>query len=323
MEPLEKYKRYVTSFGNLENAASANSVHTLMPATWLSGVKPGPEPARRPHGDDARPGDRREDRPGHVAAVAGSRVRNHDAGGGLPVGAGCYYSSTLSFRDAHRRCRWSSTRARYSCSCSARATRPQERDAIAAPDQQPAGPDLRSHQGAEERRSVASDRAGARRVTWRPCARSSGAWRKSEARDLSKVKLPEAPVGELDAFDAQVKMMFDLVALAYQANLTRVASYIMVAEGTNRTYNHIGVPDSFHPLSHHANDRSGCEAREDPELAHGAVRGVPRQDGGDAGWRRLAARPFDIHVRLEHEQQRPAQQLSAADHSRRWRQRQA
>ena len=49
--------------------------------------------------------------------------------------------------------------------------------------------------------------------------------------------------------------MFDLVALAYQANLTRVASYIMVAEGTNRTYNHIGISDAFHPLSHHANDK--------------------------------------------------------------------
>ena len=48
--------------------------------------------------------------------------------------------------------------------------------------------------------------------------------------------------------------MFDLIALAYQADLTRVASYIMAAEGTNRTYNHIGVPDSFHPVSHHAND---------------------------------------------------------------------
>ncbi len=35
--------------------------------------------------------------------------------------------------------------------------------------------------------------------------------------------------------------MFDLIALAYQADLTRVASYIMVAEGTNRTYNHIGI----------------------------------------------------------------------------------
>jgi len=40
-------------------------------------------------------------------------------------------------------------------------------------------------------------------------------------------------------------LMFDLIAIAYQADLTRVASYIMVAEGTNRTYNHIGVPDSF------------------------------------------------------------------------------
>ena len=48
--------------------------------------------------------------------------------------------------------------------------------------------------------------------------------------------------------------MFDLLALAYQADLTRVATYIMVAEGTNRTYNHIGVPDAFHPVSHHAND---------------------------------------------------------------------
>jgi hypothetical protein len=61
-------------------------------------------------------------------------------------------------------------------------------------------------------------------------------------------------VGELENFAEQVKLMFDLIALAFQADLTRVASYIMVAEGTNRTYNHIGVPDAFHPVSHHAND---------------------------------------------------------------------
>src|SRR5262249_262928 len=77
---------------------------------------------------------------------------------------------------------------------------------------------------------------------------------KAEAKDLSALAIPEAPVGGLDSFPDQVKLMFDLIALAYQADLTRVASYIMVAEGTNRTYNHIGVPDSFHPVSHHAND---------------------------------------------------------------------
>src|SRR5215216_8132187 len=73
------------------------------------------------------------------------------------------------------------------------------------------------------------------------------------------MKIPNAPVGELEDFAEQVKLMFDLLALAYQADLTRVASYIMVAEGTNRTYNHIDVPDSFHPVSHHANDLSRIE----------------------------------------------------------------
>jgi hypothetical protein len=74
------------------------------------------------------------------------------------------------------------------------------------------------------------------------------------AKNLGTLKIPDAPVGELEDFAAQVKLMFDLLALAFQADLTRVASYIMVSEGTNRTYNHIGVPDSFHPVSHHAND---------------------------------------------------------------------
>jgi hypothetical protein len=82
---------------------------------------------------------------------------------------------------------------------------------------------------------------------------------RAAAQDLSAFTIPEAPVGELDAFAEQVRLMFDLVALAYQADLTRVASYIMAAEGTNRTYNHIGVPDSFHPVSHHANDLTRIE----------------------------------------------------------------
>jgi hypothetical protein len=74
------------------------------------------------------------------------------------------------------------------------------------------------------------------------------------AKDTSSLKVPNAPVGELDDFGEQVKLMFDLIALAFQADLTRVVSFIMVAEGTDRTYNHIGVPDAFHPVSHHAND---------------------------------------------------------------------
>jgi len=74
------------------------------------------------------------------------------------------------------------------------------------------------------------------------------------AKDLSALQIPTAPVGEQEDFAEQVKLMFDLIALAYQADLTRVVAYVMAAEGTNRTYNHIGIPDAFHPMSHHAND---------------------------------------------------------------------
>jgi hypothetical protein len=81
----------------------------------------------------------------------------------------------------------------------------------------------------------------------------------ASSRDLSNITVPPAPIGELNQFGEQVDLMFDLIALAYQADLTRVASYIMVAEGTNRTYNHIGVSDSFHPVSHHANDLGRIE----------------------------------------------------------------
>jgi hypothetical protein len=74
-------------------------------------------------------------------------------------------------------------------------------------------------------------------------------------RDLKGLNVPDAPLGELEDFDKQVRLMFDLIALAYQADLTRVASYVMVSEGTNRTYNFVGVPDAFHPVSHHSNDK--------------------------------------------------------------------
>ena len=53
--------------------------------------------------------------------------------------------------------------------------------------------------------------------------------------------------------------MFDMIALAYQANLTRVFTFMMAAEGSNQTYNHIGVSDAFHPLSHHQNDKARKE----------------------------------------------------------------
>jgi hypothetical protein len=71
-------------------------------------------------------------------------------------------------------------------------------------------------------------------------------------RDTSNLDLPDAPSGIPTNFDEHLKLMFDLVTLAFQGNLTRVATYMMAAEVSNQPYNFIGISDAFHPLSHHA-----------------------------------------------------------------------
>ncbi len=65
--------------------------------------------------------------------------------------------------------------------------------------------------------------------------------------------------------------MFDLTALAYQANMTRVFSMMMAAEVSGQTYNHIGVSDAFHPLSHHQNDQAKMERLVKIQTYHSTV----------------------------------------------------
>jgi hypothetical protein len=73
---------------------------------------------------------------------------------------------------------------------------------------------------------------------------------------LASVRTVERRVQAYDAstpFNEHVQLMFDLIALAYEANITRVASFMMAAEVSNQPYDFIGIKDSFHALSHHGN----------------------------------------------------------------------
>ena len=53
--------------------------------------------------------------------------------------------------------------------------------------------------------------------------------------------------------------MVDLMALAFQADITRVSTFMMAREVSYRTFPHIGVPDPFHPTSHHQNNPEKLE----------------------------------------------------------------
>jgi len=70
-------------------------------------------------------------------------------------------------------------------------------------------------------------------------------------------KKDEAGVDE--SFVSRLALMFDLIALAFRADITRVASVMMAAEASSMTYDHLGVSDSFHLLSHHQNDPEKIE----------------------------------------------------------------
>jgi hypothetical protein len=70
------------------------------------------------------------------------------------------------------------------------------------------------------------------------------------ATDLA---VPAAPIGVPDAFEEHVALMFDLMAVAYQADLTRVFTFMMARDLHNRTYPQVGVDEPHHGLSHHQN----------------------------------------------------------------------
>ena len=65
--------------------------------------------------------------------------------------------------------------------------------------------------------------------------------------------------GDTTPFPERLHLMFDMMALAFQADITRVASIMMAAETSQRTYEHVDVPDAFHLLSHHQYDPEKME----------------------------------------------------------------
>ena len=70
----------------------------------------------------------------------------------------------------------------------------------------------------------------------------------------SLVELPDRPVGAPESYDEHAKLMFDLAALAFQADITRVFTLLLGREQTNRPYPWLGVPEAHHAISHHQND---------------------------------------------------------------------
>jgi hypothetical protein len=82
---------------------------------------------------------------------------------------------------------------------------------------------------------------------------------RSEQQAQTIPEVPHAPVGVPESFEEHAMLLFDLLAVAYQADLTRVFTFMLGRELSQRTYPNIGVSEPHHSISHHGNRPAAIE----------------------------------------------------------------
>jgi len=251
LKPLEPFQTHMTIVSGLGNrAADGSSVHATAPGTWLSGVAP--RPTHEPYGG-VTVDQIAVQHIGQETPLPSLELTVEERNQGACDGQfGCGYGNTISFRtpttplpmehDPHkvfeRLFGQGSTEAE-------RAARSAEFASILDAVSQEAAA-LSRTLGAGDRARVSDYLESVREIERRLQRMGGGA-----SADLT---LPDIPPGVPESLDDRLNMMFDLAALAFQAKMTRVFSMMMTREASNLTYNHIGVADAFHPVSHHQNN---------------------------------------------------------------------
>ena len=268
LNPLDKYKSMTTVFSNIDNQAPLGPVHALAPGTWLNCVHPAI--SQDPHAgttvDQIAAQHIGQDTPLPSLEVA---MENHGGGGFCDRDYGCSYAATISFRTPTTPLPMEVDPRKLFMRLFGQGDNAGER--VRLSHQYASLLDLVGGEAKDLERVVGpSDKAmlsdyleSVREIERRI--------QKMEARDLSKVNIPDAPKQGALPFNERIGLMFDLVALALQANMTRVFSFMMAAEVSGQTYNFIGVPDAFHPLSHHNNEQAKMDRLAKVQAYHTQV----------------------------------------------------
>ncbi|MCP5144605.1 MAG: DUF1552 domain-containing protein [Gammaproteobacteria bacterium] len=257
LAPLKPFQDRLTVLSNIDNdPARSSSVHAITPGTWLSCVRPAK--SATPDGsitiDQIAGKHIGQDTPFPTLEVA---VERGWADGSCDGAYGCAFGNTLCFADGKTPLPMEYDAHKLFSRLFGGGETPEERELIAADraslldfvadDAQR----MRKTLGAADRAVLDDYLQNVREIERR-------AMLMSETNAVSASELPDMPAGVPDV-DGQIRLMFDLIALAYQADLTRVASFMMAAEVSVQTYPHIGVPEAFHPLSHQQRDRPSVE----------------------------------------------------------------
>jgi hypothetical protein len=255
-KPLEPYRDRLSIVSRLHHrAADSTAVHSLSPTTWLSGVRPKPT-----QGVDAFAGVTADQ---IAASVIGQdtllpsmELATEDHSG--LIGAcdrdyGCIYMNTLSWRtpttpmpmEINPRKVFERMFGQGDSEAARLARRDEDRSILDAVTGQAAG--LQRGLGAHDRRTLDDYLEGVREIE-RRLTRAE-----SQVASNADIAIPQAPSGIPFDYEEHVRLMYDLLALAYRADITRVFTFMMAREVSNRTYTQVGVTEGHHAVSHHQN----------------------------------------------------------------------
>jgi hypothetical protein len=253
LKPLDKYKAMTTVFSNLDNQAAVGPVHALAPGTWLSCVHPAV--SQDTHGgttaDQIAAQHIGQDTPLPSLEVA---TDNRGGGGFCDRDYGCSYAGTISFRTPTTPLPVETDPRKVFIRLFGQGDNAGERSRLSK--QYTSLLDMVGGETKDLQRTLGPSDKAMLSDYLESVHEIERRIQKMEARDLSKVDIPDAPKAEALQFPQHIALMFDLVALAMQANMTRIFSFMMAAEVSGQTYPFIGVSDAFHPLSHHNNEQA-------------------------------------------------------------------
>jgi hypothetical protein len=260
LKPLEAFRDQMTVIGNLSRAGGKNSSdHAVSSAGWLTGAL-----AKQTEAEDIRVGISIDQvlakHIGQETPFPSLEFATEDFSGyvgGCVPGYSCAYMNTISWAsetaglpmEIDPRAAFERMFGRAGNPVDRQVRRTEDRSILDSVLQEARS--LRTKVGAPDRVRLDNYLDNVREIERRI--------QRTEARNATEVTPLNAPLGIPESFEEHMGLMFDLLVVAYQSDLTRIFTFMTGREASQRTYPALGFKETHHDISHHARQAEKME----------------------------------------------------------------
>jgi hypothetical protein len=253
LKPLEPFRNHLTVVSNLCNPLDG---HAVSVGAWLTGSTP-----KRTIAEDVLAGISIDQviagQIGQETVYPSLELATEDFTGyigGCDPAYSCAYMNTLSWRnpttplpmEINPRIVFERLFGRPGTNAQRLERMTKDRSILDSVKQDVA--DLESSLGPNDRNRLAAYLENVREIERRI--------QRAEKQATTEIRVPDAPIGIPESFEDHAMLQFDLLALAYEADLTRVFTFMISRDASQRVYPNVGLTEPHHSMSHHGGDET-------------------------------------------------------------------